>query len=197
MKALDRDTYRFDGSPERITLHWTGGSYTPSSLDAEHYHFLIDGDGCVWLGKYSVLDQDSTASSYAAHCAGFNTKNIGVAFCAMAGAQENGSFGKYPINQLQWQVAIELCAWLLRGYGLNPTESCLASHCEIERIHGRKQSGKWDVSAVKFRSETWSELNDVFRNLVREYKEEATEFEDMPEITVTVPIGTIVNVVEI
>ena len=37
---------------KRIILHWTGGKYTPSSTDFEHYHFLVDKCGDILKGKY-------------------------------------------------------------------------------------------------------------------------------------------------
>ena len=168
MNELHQLDYDFNGSPQRITLHWTGGSYTPSSLDAEHYQFLIDGDGTVFEGKHSVADQDSTASNYAAHTSQFNTKNIGIALCGMAGSHEGGDFGKYPITMAQWDAAINLCAFLCEGYDIDPDEQHLASHCEIERIHGVKQSGKWDVSCLSFSTLTWKDLNDYFRRDVND-----------------------------
>lgn len=198
MNKFSYDQFDFNGNPQRITLHWTGGSYTPSSLDAEHYQFLIDGDGVVWEGKYSVADQDSTKSNYAAHTSQFNTKNIGVAFCAMAGSKEGGTFGKYPITPMQWETALALCAFLCSGYSITPDKLHLASHCEIQSIHGVKQSGKWDISAVTFMDETWYELNDVFRDDVA-IRIEIGEDDPVPEneITVTVPRGTRVRIVEV
>jgi len=201
MNKFNRDQFNFNGNPKRITLHWTGGSYTPSSLDAEHYHFLIDGNGVVWQGKYSVADQDITNSNYAAHTSQFNTKNIGVAFCAMAGSKENGTFGAYPITVAQWDAAISLCTFLCSGYFIEPDKKHLASHCEIQSIHGVRQSGKWDVSAVTFMEETWAKLNDVFRDDVAIQIEIGDGGTEPPapenEITVTVPRGTTVNIVEV
>lgn len=202
MKKFDPDTYEFSGSPVRITLHWTGGSHTPSSLDAEHYQFLIDGDGVIWEGVYSIADQDSTSSSYAAHTASFNTKNIGVSLCGMAGSQENGSFGSYPITPKQWEAAVGLCALLCTTYDIEPIAEYLASHCEIQAIHGVKQSGKWDVSAVEFLEETWTELNDVFRGQVYQMllgPAEQPPLEPTPpyEITVLAPAGVKVTVVTV
>lgn len=195
LKAFDPSTYAFTGHPERITLHWTGGSYTPSSLDAEHYQFLIDGDGKVWCGNYSIEDQDSTSTNYAAHTKGFNSKNIGVSLCGMAGAQENGTFGEYPITGEQWNAAISLCAQLMRIYKLRVTMQTLASHCEIQNIHGKPQNGKWDISAVDFLSETWLELNDIFREEVAESLEYAHAIESAQPVTrIHVPQGTIVDV---
>jgi hypothetical protein len=173
LKKFDANTYEFGGHPVRITLHWTGGSYTPSSLDAEHYQFLIDGDGDVWCGKYTIEDQDSTASNYAAHTARFNTKNIGVALCGMAGAQENGTFGQYPLNERQFHAMVSLCALLCNQYGLVVAKETLASHCEIQEIHGVAQFGKWDISAVTFTNKTWTALNDMIRDAVQDQKDES------------------------
>lgn len=171
MQELNYNNYAFAGHPLRITLHWTGGSYVPSSLDAEHYQFLIGYDGenaTTYLGKYSVADQDSTTQNYAAHTRHFNTKNIGIALCGMAGAKENGLFGEYPITFQQIHEMVRLCAYLCHGYGITPDPAHLASHCEISEIHGVVQPGKWDVSALTFSENTWTALNDDFRYYIRD-----------------------------
>lgn len=170
MQKLNYNNYSFDGHPIRITLHWTGGSYIPSSLDAEHYQFLIGYDGekaTTYIGQYSVEDQDSTNQDYAAHTQHFNTKNIGIALCGMAGAQENGTFGVYPITVAQIDEMVRLCAYLCGGYGISPEPESLASHCEINAIHEVEQPGKWDVSALASSEKTWTALNDDFRQQVR------------------------------
>lgn len=171
MQELNYNNYSFAGHPLRITLHWTGGSYVPSSLDAEHYQFLIGYDGAnatTYLGKHSVADQDSTDQNYAAHTRQFNTKNIGIALCGMAGAKESGLFGEYPITFQQIHEMFRLCAYLCNGYGITPDPAHLASHCEISEIHGVVQPGKWDVSALTFSKQTWTALNDDFRYHIKE-----------------------------
>ena len=202
MKKFDYNNYSFDGHPVRITLHWTGGAYTPSSLDAEHYQFLIaeeDGKAVTYCGKYTVADQDSTSSDYAAHTKGFNSKNIGISLCGMAGSQENGTFGKYPLTAEQVDEAVELCAFLCEGYDIKPTEQYLASHCEIQRIHGVQQSGKWDISCLEYSPLKWQELNDDIRNQVADRiahggSKPSTE---KPVVHLSVPRGTAVIVNEV
>src|SRR5690606_14966315 len=58
-----------DARMERIIWHWTAGSYNASETDKEHYHFLIEGDGDIVRGEYSVKDNEVIRGSgtYAAH----------------------------------------------------------------------------------------------------------------------------------
>lgn len=130
---------------ERIVVHWTGGSYVPSSLDKEHYHFLIDGDGHIHKGKFPISANSKRAGglisgAYAAHIAKRNTGSIGIALCGMAGAKESPlSIGDFPLRHLQYAVLAELCADLLRACDLRVTPNTLFMHSEA-------QSGKWDIT---------------------------------------------------
>src|SRR5690606_16912064 len=72
--------------PKRIILHWTGGTYEPNSLELEHYHFLVDGEGVVHPGTHSVADNMrklQKGDDYAAHTRGYNSFSVGIAFCGM------------------------------------------------------------------------------------------------------------------
>ena len=77
---------------KRIIVHWTAGSYTPSAVDREHYHYLIDGSGD--LHEARPVEQNNrdvagfTSDEYTAHTRGLNSYSIGVALCAMHGARE-------------------------------------------------------------------------------------------------------------
>ena len=155
------------GKPVRIILHWTGGSYTASSLDKEHYHFLIEGASPpqVIHGKYAVKENDNTGDGfYAAHVRGWNTQSIGVAICAMAGAQERGPYGRFPITTAQFTLAIALCADLCRYYKISPEN--VMSHFEVPLRGGPKQAGKWDISVVPGMALTGVPLMEYFRSKI-------------------------------
>lgn len=140
---------------KRIILHWTGGSYVASSLDKEHYHFLIDGDLRLIRGKHPVTANvaigSKTSDHYAAHTKGANTGSIGVSICSMAEAQDRpGRFGKYPLTEAQWQRAAETIAELCKRYGIPVTDKTVLTHAEVQTNLGIKQNGKWDIARLPF-----------------------------------------------
>lgn len=139
---------------KRIIIHWSAGDYTPSSLDKEHYHYMVDGDGKVHTGIYKPEDNLSIADGkYAKHTKGTNEGAIGVAICAMAGATERPlSFGKYPLKRVQWESLVNLVAGLARKYKILITNKTVLSHAEVEKTLGNKQLGKWDIAYLPFDS---------------------------------------------
>jgi hypothetical protein len=64
------------GKPDRITLHWTAGSYQQTF---DSYHFCVTGDGRS-INTLSLALKGS-------HVWARNTGNIGIALCAMANAR--------------------------------------------------------------------------------------------------------------
>lgn len=140
---------------KRIHLHWTGGSYTASSLDKEHYHFLIDGDLRLIRGKHPVTANlvigSKSSDLYAAHTKGANTGAIGISICSMAEAEDRpGRFGKYPLTEAQWQRAAEAIAELCKRYGIPVTDKTVLTHAEVQPNLGIKQNGKWDIARLPF-----------------------------------------------
>lgn len=117
---------------KRIILHWTAGRYFPNECDFEHYHYLIDGNGDVYLGVYSPEDNKNCADgNYAQHTGGCNTNSIGVALCAMYGFKNRQNVGKFPITAVQLEKMFHLCAELLKKYGITLTEDTLFTHYEF------------------------------------------------------------------
>lgn len=139
---------------KRIVGHWTAGWYAPSSLDKEHYHFVIDGDLNVHKGSHSIRanipplrDQDT----YAAHTKGVNSYAIGVSICCMAGAQESPyKPGNAPMTKGQWDTFLDLLAQLAARYGIPVTDKTILSHAEVQANLGVKQNGKWDFTVLDF-----------------------------------------------
>jgi N-acetyl-anhydromuramyl-L-alanine amidase AmpD len=132
---------------KRIILHWTGGAHTPSNLDKQHYHFIVDGAGKVHPGKFPVsANAAPVKGAYAAHTLNCNTGSIGVAVAAMAGAQERPfNPGSHPITPAQISAFVALCARLAKEYGIPVTRQTILTHAEVQPTLGIKQRGKWDI----------------------------------------------------
>lgn len=124
-----------------IILHWTGGVYTPNSIDKKSYHFLIDGDGKVIKGVYKPEDNLSTKDGkYAAHVGGGNTGRIGVALCGM------WSKDGYPIRRIQLEAMCKLVAQLCKQYGIAVGSDTVMTHSEFgEKNPSTTSKGKIDI----------------------------------------------------
>lgn len=134
-------------SLKRIVIHWSAGTYTVSSADKEHYHFIIDKDGKVHHGDHKPEANLSTSDGvYAAHTQGANGGAIGVAVAAMADAQGPGKLGKYPITKAQFDGLIREVKRLRKHYKIPVTPSSILSHAEVEKELGIKQAGKVDIA---------------------------------------------------
>ena len=133
---------------KRIIVHWTAGTHTPSNLDKQHYHFIIDGAGKVHPGKFPVeANAKPVKGRYAAHTLNCNTGSIGVAVAAMAGAVERPfDPGKHPITQAQVDALAALCRTLAKQYGIPVTPQTILTHAEVQPTLGIKQRGKWDIT---------------------------------------------------
>lgn len=152
MKNLSKD-WMPSAPMKRVIIHWTGGSYTPSSLDKEHYHFLIDGNGNVHRGLHGINKNVAPLreGDYAAHTRSANSNSIGVSLCCMAGSQE-APFkpGKYPLKEIQFEKLAEVVAELCKEYRIPVTPQSVLSHAEVQPTLGIKQSGKWDIAVLPF-----------------------------------------------
>lgn len=127
---------------QRVIIHWTAGTYTPSALDRLHYHLLVSGLGLAVRGIRPV-------GSYLPHTRGLNTGSVGLALCGMHLATESPwSAGPYPISHLQWERACQAAAEVLHAYGLPVSERTLLCHSEVERVYGVRQRGKWDIDRL-------------------------------------------------
>lgn len=132
----------------RIILHWSAGTHTVSTLDREHYHFIVDGKGEAHAGKHTPEANISAADGvYAAHTRGCNTGSIGVAVAAMAGAVERPfTPGRHPITPAQVDALVRLVRGLAAKYGIPVTRETILSHAEVQPTLKIAQRGKWDIS---------------------------------------------------
>ena len=142
--------------PQRIILHWTGGTGKASAFEREHYHYLVQQDGQVAVGVPVALNMRQCGANvaYAAHTRGFNSYSVGVSFCGMLGATQGGSMGSYPLTESQVEAGCAFIARLCAAWGLQPTEAQVFTHAEAQRIHGRTQQWKWDIDVLPWREAT-------------------------------------------
>lgn len=142
-----------DADIDRIVIHWTVGRGKPNGNERAHYHFLIDDEGRVVRGEYGVQANSRNAPigrkgwPYAAHVFRLNSGSIGVSMCGMLNATLT-DFGPHPLNQRQWDACVALCAQLAERYRVPVTERGILGHCEVERVYGVDQLGKWDPWAA-------------------------------------------------
>lgn len=128
-------------SLNRITIHHTGGVYTPNQTDKNAYHFLIDGEGRVHKGTHKPEDNiNCRDGNYAPHTGGGNTGNIGIAVCGMYSKD-------YPIKRVQIEAACKLAAELCNKYGIRITNKNVVTHAEFGKQHPHTTSnGKIDIA---------------------------------------------------
>jgi len=137
-----------DARPERCVIHWTGGGHQASVDDYQHYHFIIEGDGDIKKGRYSIADNNTTATPYAAHVRGLNSGSIGIALAGMGGSTETPFYrGDWPLNELQFTVLFDLCTHLFKLYALPISAPSLLTHAEVSTVYpSAPQRGKWDIT---------------------------------------------------
>lgn len=133
-------------------MHWTAGGLKANATDRKHYARIIEGDGKIVWGVHPIevnahpLAKPNDTSTYYAHTRRFNTDAIGVAVAGMRSAKERPfSPGPSPINDVQIEVLIDQVASLCRQYNIPVTRETVYTHAEVERTHGVKQNGKWDI----------------------------------------------------
>lgn len=140
---------------KRIIVHWTAGGHIASSLDREHYHILVEGDGTLVRGHPWISDNVNVAGKpaheYAAHTLNANSGSVGVSLCCMAGATESPfSAGRAPMTRAQWNAMTSVVADLCRRYGIAVTDKTVLSHAEVQTDLGIQQRGKWDFTRLAF-----------------------------------------------
>lgn len=130
-----------------IVMHWTAGGPNASSIDLEHYHFVVQQDGKVIAGKFKPeANLNPVSGAYAAHTLNANTGRIGVSMCGMAGAQERPFSAGVGLTDPQVDAFCELVADLCRRYGIPVTRTTVLSHAEVQPTLGIVQRGKWDIA---------------------------------------------------
>lgn len=157
----------------RIIGHWSGGGWKASTLDLEHYQFVVEGDGTVVEGKYSPEDNIRvTDGIYGAHTLNLNTGSIGVAMAAMVGANERPlTWGRAPLTAVQVDAFCQLLARLCMQYRIPVTRRTVLTHAEVWPTLGIRQRNKWDITCLPGDTAVRSAIvvGDELRAKVAEY----------------------------
>jgi N-acetyl-anhydromuramyl-L-alanine amidase AmpD len=135
---------------KRIICHWTAGAHKANSTDIQHYHFVVEGDGKIVIGKYQVwANARPLKRGYAVHTRGCNTDSIGVSMACMGGAKERPlAYGHWPMKRKQWDAFCRLVATLAAQYRIPVTPQTILSHAEVQGTLGIKQRQKWDFTVL-------------------------------------------------
>ncbi len=157
--------------PEGIVVHWTAGAHEASSLDREHYHIMVEGDGDLVRGEHNILDNWNTNDhDYAAHTRRCNTRWIGISLCCMAGARQSPfNPGPFPMTLLQWKRSMLVAADLCERYDVPVKDTVVLAHGEVQEKLHRPQAGKWDPCKLPWAPKmTGEQVMDEFRTGVRD-----------------------------
>lgn len=159
-----------------ITFHWTAGSHRPSIEDRNHYHFIVDGDGKIYRGKFRPEDNIPPLHDgyYAAHCGGGNSFNIGISLCGMAGYTSPGRPGPYPLTRKSYEAACKLAAQLSHQYDIPIDAAHIFTHAEFGWGHPATSShGKIDITWLPWEPGVRpKEVGTKIRNTVKWYADQ-------------------------
>lgn len=159
--------------PKGVVVHWTGGGNRANAVDLAAYHYVVEGDGTVVRGKWSVaanMRRLSVGDSYAAHTGGWNSFHVGISAAGMKGYLSRSSPGTFPLKEAQVQRMMEVAAYFIDLAGLDPMNPLhLCSHQEvwtIHRIKGTRNHQKTDIEYLPFMPELKpAEVGDHLRKL--------------------------------
>lgn len=158
----------------KIIIHWTAGGPTPNLHEKECYHFLVDSLGKVHLGKFKPeANLVCREGLYAQHTGGGNTGAIGVSLCGMLGFKDKNHQVNFPITKIQFEVAMKLCAQLVKKYDIKISPETVMTHYEFGQTHPKTTSwGKIDI--IFLPPCPWVSKDDVgsfIRSKIRWYEE--------------------------
>ncbi len=152
---------------KRIIIHWTGGTYHPSSEDFKHYHYIITGEGLTVLGDYLPEDNlNCKDGKYAAHTEMGNTGSIGIAFCGMKDYDKGGT--NYPLKKVQCEAGFKKIAELCKKYNIIVTPSTVLTHYEFDCNRG-KAGRKIDIINLPYTNLSKSEIGTYIRKRIKDY----------------------------
>ncbi len=158
----------------KIFLHWAASTYKSAS---PKYHATVQGDGSI----VKTNDYDSFGGG---HTSGRNSEGVGLSLAAMHGAQQNGSYGQYPVKKNQYESMAKLAAQILTSWGHDAsyiTKSNVQTHAEAANI-GDSKGGygpltttpiprgdyRWDLWKL-YESDAEGTGGPKIRNLIRKY----------------------------
>lgn len=151
----------------------TAGTYNPNQKDLLHYHFLVDAQGHVHNGVYTIQDNENCVDGvYAAHTGGGNTGSIGIALCGMYGYKDRKNIGNYPLTARQLEAAWSLGAKLAKQYKLNLSDPMtIQTHYGFGQRNPKTSSaGKIDITFMPpYPNVPAKEIEPYFRTKVKWY----------------------------
>ena len=161
----------------RVVLHWTAGAYAVSAIDRDHYHVILgpdrtaENDVKAVRGVWTPRDNEfCRAGRYAPHTRGLNSHSFGLAVACMAGAEEGGPYGRYPLTHVLWERQAQAAAEVCFAYELDVNPRSVLQHWEVTKTYGIVQRGKWDCGELPFDTDrTPQEVADAFRRKVLWY----------------------------
>ncbi len=155
----------------RVCIHWTAGNLNPSSTDIEAYHFIVDGNGKVHKGRYSIEDNLHVwygKRHYAKHCGGGNSKTFGI---AVTGSGVNW----HPplMTRVGFEAMLKKVAELCFEYSIPIQPSAVYTHYEFGLLHPHTSSAnKIDIYKLPWEPDLKKEeVGNYIRNKVKWYFE--------------------------
>lgn len=161
--------------PRGVVLHWSGGGPTANDADLAAYHFIVEHDGRVRVGRWGVHAnmRKVGGEEYAQHTGGFNSYRVGIAAAGMKDYISPPEPGSCPINEIQIRRMAELAGYFLSFNQLDPLDPVrLCTHREVWTLHsikGQRNHLKRDIEFLPFRPDLRPhEVGDYLRRLTAE-----------------------------
>lgn len=159
-----------------VVWHWTGGTHKANSIDVQHYHWIVNGDGSVVPGVGATRNFHPCPANYGAHTRNLNSGWLAISLACLGGPGTNeNNQGQWPMTKAQADVMVAISAQLAEHYGIPVQRPSKAdprgffSHAEVQDALGISQAGKWDFTVCydpKIRGA--KNVGDFFRQQVRE-----------------------------
>lgn len=159
---------------KRIIIHWTAGGSVPNSYEKNFYHYLVDNQGKIHLGKFKPeANLVCREGMYAAHTGGGNTGSIGISMCGMESFKDKNHQGNFPLTKIQIEATMKFCAELAEKYGIKITPETVMTHYEFGQKNPKTTSyGKIDI--VFLPPFPWigkDDMGSFIRSKIRWYQE--------------------------
>lgn len=130
----------FAAAAKRVVIHWTAGTYEPTTDDCRHYHLIVSPTG--------IHRVPHAPGRWPQHVRNLNTGSIGIAMACCHGALGPAAWGRFPPTVDLWTRTLDAASVAVETCGL--TSSDVLTHCDITNP---PQRGKWDVSDLPFTTE--------------------------------------------
>lgn len=179
------------GEIRQIYLHWTAGDYA-SVFPAYHFCVALGADGVPLVVathdvRANMRDVRAGLVPYAAHTAGRNSFALGLAICAMAGA-EPGDFGRFPLRDDLVDACCEFAAHACVAYGIVIDATTVLTHAEAalaDGYFGCEPDERWDIarlvpSATPLEADDARRTGELLRARIRKHARMISNAEPAP-----------------